>query len=29
MINLPDLQGATLLENADIPVFTLLAYEGL
>ena len=26
MINLPDLQGATLLEDADIPVFTLLAY---
>ena len=29
MINLPDLNGARLLEEADIPVFTLLAYEGL
>ena len=29
IINLPDLQGASLIEDADIPVFTLLAYEGL
>ncbi|MGB1239545.1 MAG: adenine phosphoribosyltransferase [Pseudomonadales bacterium] len=29
MINLPDLQGATLIQDAGIPVFTLLSYEGL
>lgn len=29
MINLPDLNGARLLEEAGIEVFTLLTYEGL
>ncbi|MEM5528546.1 adenine phosphoribosyltransferase [Gammaproteobacteria bacterium AS21] len=29
MINLPDLAGASLLEKDNIPVFTLLSYEGL
>lgn len=29
IINLPDLQGATKLQDAGIPVFSLIAYEGL
>jgi adenine phosphoribosyltransferase len=29
MIDLPDLQGSTRIQDAGIPVFTLLAYEGL
>jgi adenine phosphoribosyltransferase len=29
MIDLPDLQGSARIQDAGIPVFTLLAYEGL
>lgn len=29
LIDLPDLNGSTRISEADIPVFTLLAYEGL
>ncbi len=29
IIDLPDLQGTAKIQDADLPVFTLLAYEGL
>lgn len=29
IIDLPDLQGSAKIQDADLPVFTLLAYEGL
>lgn len=29
LIDLPDLQGSARIQGADIPVFTMLAYEGL
>lgn len=29
LINLPELNGAALIQESDIPVFTLLSYEGL